>query len=148
MATVETVIGPVTGAIISGLVGVAIVEYRNWREGVGELKSWYDGAVRLAERIERAHIDEQYGGHHGQYVRATCAGVHTKLANHVSEAPAGIEDEVLAAAEELISDCQRVKAIERTRAGSKPAEVMNQMESALESADELIASSKNAKHKI
>lgn len=148
MVIPSSIAGPVVGAFISGLIGVGTVEYRNWRQGKAELKGWYDGAIRLAERLERAHIDKQYGGNHGRYVRATCAGVHSKLASHVSEAPESIEEESLKAAEELIADCQRIVAVDERTAGSKPDRVMEPMEEALESADTLITEAKVAKRRV
>lgn len=148
MAIPSSIVGPVVGAFISGLIGVATVEYRNWRQGKEELKGWYDGTIRLAERIERAHIDEEYGGDHGRYVRGTCAGVHTKLADHVSDAPERIEGDTLDAAEELIADCQRIVAIDEGTAASQPDHVMEPMQEALNSAEQLIDKTDAAKRRI
>lgn len=148
MVDVSTNIGPVVEAFISGLIGVGTVESRNRRQGKENLRGWYDGTTRLAERVERAHIAEQYTGDRGRYVRVTFAGVHTKLISHVSEAPDGIEEGVLEVAEGLISDCQQVKILDERRAASKPAQVMKRMEPTLDSATTLITEVNDAKERV
>lgn len=53
MAIPGSILGPAVGAFISGLIGVATVEYRNYREEIAEVERWYDQAIRLAEQVKR-----------------------------------------------------------------------------------------------
>ena len=60
MSTIGTILGPVVGALISGLIGVATVEYRNYRDEVAEVKGWYDQVIRLADQVERETPDSYF----------------------------------------------------------------------------------------
>ncbi|MFB6197902.1 MAG: hypothetical protein ABEI52_06495 [Halobacteriaceae archaeon] len=141
------VTGPVLGAFISGLIGVGTVEYRNWREGNDELRSWYDQAIRLAERVNRADTEDEYDNDRGRHVQATCAGVHSRLATHVSEAPADIEESILNASEALISDCQEVQILQ-DKAATNPELAAKRMDTATDSADRLIQEAKAARTRV
>lgn len=148
MAIPSNIAGPILGAFISGLIGVGTVEYRNWRQGNDELRSWYDQTLRLAERIHRAETGEDdYSNDHARHVQATCAGVHSQLSSQVAEAPAEIEDEVLYICEELISDCQEVQIL-GNNAGKKSHQIARRMSTAADSAKNLIQKAEAAQDRV
>lgn len=129
-------VGTILGGFVSGILGGAVaVEYRHRRNRVQELLSWYERTERLAERVNiaarRCQIDS-----YQPYGRNTCAGVHSALARHLSEAPPSVDEEVFKEAEKLVMYCQRVKRYNEDRIAIGEDTIQPQMDNAGEQAQE------------
>lgn len=109
----STIAGGIGAAIISGLVGVFIVEYRYMIDDEAELEAWYTRTIRLSERVVNAEDDVVVGAFHMMeklpYMRNTCAGVHTMMAEHLTEAPSEVDSDIIEKGENLVQGCQLVK---------------------------------------
>lgn len=53
MVVSGSILGPIIGAVISGVIGIIVVEYRNYRDEVAEVEQWYERTIRLAEQVKR-----------------------------------------------------------------------------------------------
>lgn len=119
MAIPSSIIGPVTGALISGLIGVLIVEYRNYRDEVAEIERWYEQTIRLADQLERETPDsylEQISGEGSANERAETADdmidaygrIGERLRDHINRAPPEISESVIDGATLTARYCQIV----------------------------------------
>lgn len=104
-----TTIATITGAVISGLIGVLYSEYRTRRKQNEQLKSWYTQLNNLANRTERV-ASEDFDAD-PSYVRNSIAGNLGKLSSHILNAPDEVSEEVLLEAEKLAEECQRIQSI-------------------------------------
>ena len=103
----------ILGGFVSGVIGGAgAVEFRYRRDKQRELQTWYNRTERLAQRVIRANYDN-WTGSKPFFARATCAGVHSELASHVADAPPEVNERPLRLAEQLVSECQLVKMMDR-----------------------------------
>lgn len=133
----NTILTTFLGALISGLVGVALFFIKTRADQRSERKAWYQKTTRLARRVERAQKDE-YEDMEGWYARSTCAGVLTRLARHMENAPSGIDGSVLDASEDLLVECQWVLGLDEGNVKRKPHSVHKRMETAAEKASKLV----------
>lgn len=138
------IIPTILGGLISGLVGVGLFYVRSRAEEKAELNAWYQRTIRLAGRIERADKNE-YTGMDGWYARSTCAGVLDRLAKHVENSPARVDEDVLDVSEELLVRCQHVIELDEDTVQRDPKSVKKGMEEAAETASNLIKISKSSK---
>ena len=124
MVIPSSILGPVVGAFISGLIGVATVEYRNYREEVAQVEAWYDQAIRLAEQIERETPDSYLAdirgegeadetGERANDMAAAYGRIGERLRDHVNRAPPQITESVLGPATETARYCQIIDREER-----------------------------------
>lgn len=71
MSLPSSILGPAVGAFISGLIGIATVEYRNHRDELTELANWHDQTIRLAEQVEHETPDPALAWVRGEAPRST-----------------------------------------------------------------------------
>jgi len=112
MVNIAAIVGPILGGLISGLVGLGVVEYRHRKSKGREIESWLDTTIRLAERIDNSQpliTGVQKRKEQAPIIRSTCAGVQTNLSNHLAEAPLSVSEDLVADCEKLVGDCQTVK---------------------------------------
>lgn len=154
MSTIGTILGPVVGALISGLIGVATVEYRNYRDEVAEVKGWYDQVIRLADQVERETPDSYFPEIRGDDkargtreqkndMSAAYGKIGDRLRDHIHRAPPEITESVLGSASETARYCQIVDR-EDLRSGDFIPMVAN----AVESADKLQEAAQAAKEDV
>jgi hypothetical protein len=154
MSTTSSILGPVVGALISGLIGVATVEYRNYRDEVAEIEGWYDQVIRLADQVERetpeSYFPEIRGDDKASGTReqkndmsAAYGKIGDRLRDHIHRAPPEITESVLGPASETARYCQIVDR-EDLRSGDFIPMVGN----AVESADKLQDVAKDAKEDV
>lgn len=103
------------GAFISGIIGIAAVEYRNLRDGFEEQRRWYDKTIRLAERAEQGIVEEGSEESEGneeprgspdaygelEHVSRTHRYISGKLHEHIANAPPTVSSNLLEQAEEV-----------------------------------------------
>lgn len=133
MVAIESIVG---GFLSGVLGGVGAVEYRYRRNAHQELRSWYSRTERLAQRVCRKNYND-WTGPKPLYARATCAGVHSELASHISEAPPSVDEHVLDLSDQLVSECQLVKHVREVDAERDSTEVEARVASAAEVASNL-----------
>lgn len=133
MVAIESIIG---GLLSGALGGVGAVEYRYKRNQHTELRSWYSRTERLAQRVCRKNY-EDWSGPKPRYARATCAGVHSELASHISDAPPAVDEQVIGLSDQLVSECQLVKQMRKMDAEHNPTEVEARVAEAAEVASQL-----------
>lgn len=154
MAIPSSILGPAVGAFISGLIGVATVEYRNYRDGLAEVEGWYDQAIRLAEQVERETPESYLADIRGEgkanetSERADdmCAAygrIGERLRDHVNRAPSEVTESAIGPASEAARHCQIIGR-EKRRAG----EFLPRVGKAIESADTLQESARDAKNDV
>lgn len=154
MAIPSTILGPVVGAFISGLIGVITVEYRNHRDEVSEIEGWYDQAIRLADQVERETPDSYLAeirdegkadetGERANDMAAAYGRIGERLRDHVNRAHPEIDEPVLGAASETARYCQ---IVDREDLGSN--NFLPMVEEAVESAEMLQKKSKTAKQAV
>lgn len=140
MTVTSSILGPVVGAFISGLIGVATVEYRNYRDGVAEIEGWYDQTIRLADQVERetpdSYLAEIRGdgearetGERANNMAAAYGKIGDRLRDHLHRAPPEITESVLGPAGETARYCQIVDR-EDLRSGDFLPMVGNAVDSA------------------
>lgn len=106
MSTTRSIIGPIVGAFISGLIGVATVEYRNYRDEVAEVEAWYNQTLHLADQVERetpdTYLAEIRGdgearetGERANDMAAAYGKIGDRLRDHIHRAPLEITEPVL-----------------------------------------------------
>jgi hypothetical protein len=119
MALPSGVIGPIVGALISGIIGVLIVEYRNYRDEVAEIRRWYDQSIRLADQLERETPEsylKQVRGEGEASERGETADdmidaydrIGERLRDHINRAPPEITESVIDSATLTARYCQIV----------------------------------------
>lgn len=65
--------------------------------------------ITLANRTERVASDGN--DYEAPYIRNSIAGNLGRLTSHILDAPEGVDDEIILAAEELVEKCQRIQEI-------------------------------------
>ena len=154
MAIPSSILGPAVGAFISGLIGVATVEYRNYRDEVAEIERWYEQAIRLAEQVERetpdSYLNEINGvgeanetGRTANDMAAAYGRIGERLRDHVNRAPPQITESVLGPATETARYCQIID-----REEGITDNFMNLIEDAVNSAGTLQEEAKNGKNDV
>lgn len=157
MAIPSSILGPVVGAFISGLIGVITVEYRNHRDEVAEIEGWYDQSIRLAEQVERETPDSYLEAFHNDReatlkdatgerrndMAAAYGRIGERLRDHVNRAPPQVEEEVMGYASEAARHCQ---ILDREPLG--PTGFLQEVEDAVESAKNLQESAVEAKQEV
>lgn len=153
MAIPSSIVAPVIGAFISGLIGVITVEYRNYRGEVAEVHQWYDQAIRLASQLERetpdSYLDDIRGNGPAKEnaetaddVVAAYGIIGERLREHVNRAPRSIDETVISAGTETARSCRIV-----TREG-RTSGFLEQMEPAVGGAQTLREQAKEARESV
>jgi hypothetical protein len=99
-------VGTLIGALISGLIGLIIVEYRYFREKHRAIREWYDRTIKLAIQGKVArpgNKDSKIWKEHGGEIYGS---VYDKLSDHLAQAPQGIKKEVLEEANDYAVTCK------------------------------------------
>lgn len=106
---IATILATVSGALISGIIGILYSEYRSKREQHKELKSWYTQLINLSRRTQRI-VDEEFDAD-PDYIRNSIAGNLGKLTSQIMSAPAEVEEDVIVEAEKLAQEFQKIQTI-------------------------------------
>lgn len=104
-----TMVATVSGAFISGIIGILYSEYRTRRERNEHLKEWYNQLINLANRTHRVASDEFDA--EPSYIRNSIAGNLGKLSSHILNAPENVDEGVILEAEKLAEECQRIQSV-------------------------------------
>jgi len=154
MTITSSILGPIVGAFISGLIGVATVEYRNYRDEVAEIEGWYDQVIRLADQVERetpeSYFPEIRGDDKASGTReqkndmsAAYGKIGNRLRDHIHRAPPAIPESVLGPASETARYCQIVD-----REDLRSGDFIPMVADAVESADKLQEVAQDAKEDV
>lgn len=89
------------GALISGLVGVALFLIKSRSEDKGEVEDWYTRCVQFSRQIQNAGRD---GGPVGdkRHTLTVAERIQSSLLEHSTQAPKGVENDILNDVDALI----------------------------------------------
>ncbi|WP_139042969.1 hypothetical protein [Halorubrum tropicale] len=140
-------LSPVISGFLSGILGgFGAVVAKHRLERKRKIVQWYARTERLAGRVARLDTADVTGPK-AMNSRDTCAGVNSALADHVSQAPSGINDDILHIIDSLILDCRAVKALPRREQKLSRDELKEKLKPAVERAQHLEDEAESARNR-